>query len=263
MSEVLITMLADLESHRLEVVLVPLNPRLRNYTDGGCKRVVADKPPVWYRNLCNEYLSSRAIRRGKPDTRIRRANILRVLGRLCEGRPTRSKYAHDLLADQGNTIFGKMKRGGPNHIPRNEGTKSAARFFYCAKASRSDREEGCDHLPLSTAAENVDREPDSAGMNSPRAGAGRTSGRRNNHPTVKPTELMRYLCRLVTPPNGLILDPFTGSGSTGKAALLEGFRFVGVECEEAYCRIAAARLGDRPVNGHAARRTTCEVMDVE
>lgn len=84
---------------------------------------------------------------------------------------------------------------------------SAARFFYCAKASKSDREAG------------------------------------NKHPTVKPTDLMRYLCRLVTPPNGLILDPFMGSGSTGKAALLEGFRFVGIEREAEYVTIARARLG--------------------
>lgn len=65
---------------------------------------------------------------------------------------------------------------------------------------------------------------------------------RSTHPTVKPTDLMRYLCRLVTPPGGLILDPFCGSGSTGKAALLEGFRFVGVERDAAYYEIAEARL---------------------
>jgi DNA modification methylase len=85
-------------------------------------------------------------------------------------------------------------------------TGSAARFFYCAKASRSDRGEG------------------------------------NGHPTVKPTDLMRYLCRLVTPPGGLVLDPFAGSGSTGKAAVMEGFRFVGIEREAEYVEIARARI---------------------
>jgi site-specific DNA-methyltransferase (adenine-specific) len=65
---------------------------------------------------------------------------------------------------------------------------------------------------------------------------------RNHHPTVKPTDLMRYLCRLVTPPGGVVLDPFTGSGSTGKAAILEGFRFVGIEREAEYVEIAKARL---------------------
>ena len=88
---------------------------------------------------------------------------------------------------------------------------SAARFFYCAKASKRDRDEGLD-------------------------------GSRNVHPTVKPTDLMRYLCRLVTPPGGVVLDPFMGSGSTGKAAMLEGFRFIGVEREPEYIEIARARI---------------------
>jgi DNA modification methylase len=82
---------------------------------------------------------------------------------------------------------------------------SAARFFYCAKASKADRGE-------------------------------------NHHPTVKPTDLMRYLCRLVTPPSGIVLDPFMGSGSTGKAAMMEGFAFVGIEREAEYIDIAKARI---------------------
>jgi site-specific DNA-methyltransferase (adenine-specific) len=64
----------------------------------------------------------------------------------------------------------------------------------------------------------------------------------NAHPTVKPTDLMRYLCRLVTPKGGVVLDPFAGSGSTGKAAVLEGFRFVGIEREAEYVAIAEARI---------------------
>jgi hypothetical protein len=119
---------------------------------------------------------------------------------------------------------------------------SAARFFYCAKASKRDRDEGCEGMEEKSAAECVDRVEGSAGMNSPRAGAGRTSGSRNHHPTVKPTDLMRYLCRLVTPPDGLVLDPFMGSGSTGKAAALEGFSFIGIEREAEYVAIAQARI---------------------
>jgi site-specific DNA-methyltransferase (adenine-specific) len=88
----------------------------------------------------------------------------------------------------------------------------------------------------------VDREPDSAGMNSPRAGAGRTSGAKNFHPTVKPTSLMEYLIKLVTPPNGTVLDPFTGSGSTGKAAILQGFDFIGIEMTQEYLPIIEGRL---------------------
>lgn len=119
---------------------------------------------------------------------------------------------------------------------------SAARFFYCAKASRADREEGCDHLPARTGAEAVERKEGSVGLNSPRAGASALQAEvRNFHPTVKPTDLMRYLCRLVTPPDGLVLDPFCGSGSTGKGALLEGFRFVGIDLDPAHVAIAEAR----------------------
>jgi site-specific DNA-methyltransferase (adenine-specific) len=119
---------------------------------------------------------------------------------------------------------------------------SAARFFYCAKASTKDREEGCDNLPARSGFEAVERKEGSAGLNSPRAGASaHAESVRNFHPTVKPTDLMRYLCRLVTPPAGLVLDPFCGSGSTGKAALLEGLRFVGVDLDPAHVAIAEAR----------------------
>lgn len=116
-----------------------------------------------------------------------------------------------------------------------------SRFFYCAKASKSDRDDGV-LLAATSAAEMVDREADSAGMNSPRAGAGRTSGARNDHPTVKPTALMQWLVRLVTPPGGTVLDPFTGSGSTGKACMLEGFEFIGFEMDPHYCEIAEQRI---------------------
>ena len=78
--------------------------------------------------------------------------------------------------------------------------------------------------------------------NVPKINGGRPNPQRNNHPTVKPTDLMRYLCRLVTPPSGIVLDPFMGSGSTGKGAILEGFDFIGIEREEEYCKIAERRI---------------------
>lgn len=122
-------------------------------------------------------------------------------------------------------------------------TGSASRFFYCAKASRADREEGCEGLPSRSGADATDREEGTAGLNSPRAGASRTvEAVRNHHPTVKPTELMRYLIRLITPPGGTVLDPFMGSGSTGKAAMLEGARFVGCDLDPDYLTIAEARI---------------------
>jgi DNA modification methylase len=118
----------------------------------------------------------------------------------------------------------------------------AARFFYCAKTSKRDRNEGLDEFEIKSAAEMVDRVVDSDGMKSPRAGAGRTSGSQNHHPTVKPTDLMAYLCRLVTPKGGTVLDPFMGSGSTGKAAMYEGFKFIGIEMTDEYLPIAKARI---------------------
>jgi len=118
---------------------------------------------------------------------------------------------------------------------------SAARFFYCAKASKKDRDEGL----FGWIEEKID-----SGYGGGLGGARphtredyKYEGRRkNNHPTVKPTALMRYLCRLVTPRGGTVLDPFMGSGSTGKAAVLEGFSFIGIEREAEYVEIAKARI---------------------
>ena len=118
---------------------------------------------------------------------------------------------------------------------------SAARFFYCAKSSRSERDAGLT-LPHTHAGEITSREENSAGLNSPRAGAGRTSGGKNTHPTVKPLQLMRYLARLITPPQGTILDPWMGSGSTGIAALQEGFNFIGIELDPQHFQTALARI---------------------
>lgn len=122
-------------------------------------------------------------------------------------------------------------------------TGGPSRFFHVPKPSTAEREFGCDGLPLKSAGEVTDREDGTAGLNSPRAGAGRLNGSRNHHPTLKPINLMRYLCRLITPPGGLVLDCFAGSGTTGIAALREGFRFVGIERELQYLAIAAARVG--------------------
>ena len=118
-----------------------------------------------------------------------------------------------------------------------------ANVYACPKASTAERERGCEGLPAWSAGQLVDRKEGSAGMNNPRAGAGRTSkGRRNKHPTVKPVRLLRWLSRLVTPPGGTVLDPFAGSGSCGVAAVLEGFEYVGAELEADYQPIAEARI---------------------
>ena len=124
-------------------------------------------------------------------------------------------------------------------------TGSAARFFYCAKASKADRDEGCEGL----------EERLSGGLNKSRDKGQRMDTRpgrtkmtqeevrgRNHHPTVKPTALMRYLVKLVTRRGGVVLDPFMGSGSTGKACAHEGMAFIGIDLSPEYCEIAARRI---------------------
>ena len=122
----------------------------------------------------------------------------------------------------------------------------AARFFYCAKASKADREEGCEGMDaIHRANGNKWTDQDYRVSSGERPPSAESGPRRNHHPTVKPTDLMRYLCRLVTPPGGIVLDPFTGSGSTGKAAVLEGFGFVGIEREAEYVDLARARIAPK------------------
>lgn len=89
-------MLDELESSRLEVQLVPLNPKLRNYNEGGMKRVASSKNALWYRQFCGRHLSSRKRNHRKPDTKIKRASIIRILRRLCDGKPSTSKYSAEL-----------------------------------------------------------------------------------------------------------------------------------------------------------------------
>ena len=116
-----------------------------------------------------------------------------------------------------------------------EQSEDASRFFYVSKANKKDRNDGLSHLEI--------KRPDtrtSTGM-----GTFEEKGvqpQRNFHPTVKPTSLMEYLVKLVTPPNGTVLDPFTGSGSTGKAALLNGYKFIGIELTAEYLPIIEGRL---------------------
>jgi len=122
-------------------------------------------------------------------------------------------------------------------------TGSAARYFYCAKSSRSEREaglEGMEEHRYNTAIQRASQSLGEEGTNG--RGSHTRPYARNPPPTVKPLALMRYLCRLITPPGGVILDPFLGSGSTGCAAALEGFAFVGIEREPEYLAIAEKRV---------------------
>jgi DNA modification methylase len=146
-------------------------------------------------------------------------------------KPTQSGgYLGNSLAIGGS----RVKAHGSKH----NDSGGASRFFYVAKASKRDRNEGLEELDAQRHADRVT--DDGVGGDNPR---NRTNqAKQNFHPTVKPTQLMRYLVKLVTPPGGTVLDPFTGSGSTGKAAILEGFDFVGVELTEDYLPIIEGRL---------------------
>jgi site-specific DNA-methyltransferase (adenine-specific) len=117
----------------------------------------------------------------------------------------------------------------------------ASRFFYVAKASKRDRNEGLDELEDAVAGSysgNVANDGNKIGAQPDKP----NQPAKNFHPTVKPTALMEYLIKLVTPPGGTVLDPFTGSGSTGKAAILQGFEFIGIEMTEEYLPIIEGRL---------------------
>lgn len=133
--------------------------------------------------------------------------------------------------------------------PRGD-TGSAARFFWCPKTSKADRNDGLDGVAARTEPAHRRTNIEETGDNPYLRGA---TARQNFHPTVKPTELMRYLCRLVTPPGGTVLDPFAGSGSTLKAAELEGFSAIGIELDPAYVEIARRRIAsDMPLFAEVA-----------
>jgi site-specific DNA-methyltransferase (adenine-specific) len=144
-----------------------------------------------------------------------------------------------------NNILGKgLSASVPNVKPYGD-SGGASRFFYVAKASKRDRNEGLEELEEkikpygNREIQDVPEEGDRPGSVNDKF---TTEPAKNFHPTVKPTSLMEYLIKLVTPPNGTVLDPFTGSGSTGKAAIFQGFDFIGIEMTEEYLPIIEGRL---------------------
>jgi site-specific DNA-methyltransferase (adenine-specific) len=165
------------------------------------------------------------------------ANVLLTHDAACRPCACRDDSCPAAIIDQG--VRQRGRAGWPSVPP--------SRIFYCSKAARRERDAGCEQLPLKT----LDLFPRARRQDrAPRRAA-------NAHPTVKPLELMRWLVRLLAPEQGLVLDPFCGSGSTGAAAVLEGRHFVGIEREEHYVRVAEARIAHwtRIADaGHAAKR---------
>ena len=184
------------------------------------------------------------------------------------------KEAGKILDEQsGITTSGKVKetkesyegesntgfiRGVSNSSNQHGGTGGASRFFYCPKTSKRDRNEGLEDFKGKQIGTYNAHSADLKNYGGSSLGAASMSGnnkmpqpKQNFHPTVKPTDLMLYLIRLVTPKGGTTLDPFMGSGSTGKAAVRGGFDFVGIEREQDYKNIAEARIQyeiDNPYN---------------
>ena len=184
------------------------------------------------------------------------------------GVPSLGRWPANLIHDGSDEVVGLFPVNNPHKMVRNrtlgarpfnndgkateyETTEtiedsggSAARFFYCAKANKNDRNEGLEEFE--------DRKKVFNGKTALPSPSNDVEGsvnekfsthpQKNHHPTVKPTALMRYLCKLVTCTDGIVLDPFCGSGSTGKAAILEGFRFIGIEKDPEYYKIADARI---------------------
>lgn len=143
---------------------------------------------------------------------------------------------------KGKSMFGIGIDGQPR-AAKFKDSGGASRFFYCAKVSSSERNAGLEGMPK----KEVRRHGDTGPSDNAKPSGQKALVEANTHPTVKPQKLMRYLCRLVTPPKGVILDPFMGSGSTGLAAKSEGFRFIGIEREPEYFEIAKVRIGQNAI----------------
>jgi DNA modification methylase len=177
---------------------------------------------------------------------------------VCGGFPNTKSGGGDKRAKNGCSLFFGNSRYNGNTTIYKENSGSASRYFYCAKASKKDRDEGLENFIATTdkaKGNGLDRICEFCGVSqlTPElchceTKSWITKPKKNTHPTVKPTELMQYLVRLVTPDNGIVLDPFNGSGSTGKAVMYENrernknYKYIGIELTEEYLPISKARI---------------------
>jgi adenine specific DNA methylase Mod len=181
--------------------------------------------------------------------------------------PTISRYASKAVPSSAQADWVHVNRGGkfdeesaqsasigrwPANLLLDEESANIlgepSRFFYTTKTSTEEREAGLSSLPDKYIAKGnqaqaeLKRGNTEFSRNTDTGGQNKVVARKNSHPTVKPVSLMSYLCKLVTPEDGVVLDPFMGSGSTGIAAVISGFNFVGIEISEEYVEIARLRI---------------------
>lgn len=158
----------------------------------------------------------------------------------------------------------KFLRGVSNSNNQHGDIGGASRFFYVAKPSKAERNKGLENFEdkkgsnlTNTSGRDIgaklfcqicNKRQGACLCESPEFTHDNQSTRKNNHPTVKPVKLIQYLIRLITPPNGIVLDPFNGSGTTGIACKAEGFNYVGLELDSEYCKISEARIKGWDVN---------------
>lgn len=177
---------------------------------------------------------------------------------VCGGFPNTKGFYRPNCKDKSYSQSGNIKFGGGNVSSQYNDIGSAARYFYCAKASKKDRDEGLEEFEATTdnaKGNGLDRVCEYCGVSQLTSEkclcetkSWITKPKKNTHPTVKPTQLMQYLVRLVTPNGGTILDPFNGSGSTGKAVMYENkernknYKYIGIELTEEYLPISKARI---------------------
>ena len=158
------------------------------------------------------------------------------------------------------SAFGEVKKPKYEKTMHDLG-RWPANIYQCAKPSRSERETGLDDLQSKTGFDINGRKPENVGHKYAHAGVGRISNKvKNFHPTVKPTKLMAWLCRLLTPKGGIVLDTFLGSGTTGVSASMEGFKFIGTEMNPEYCDIALQRI--KHATGHDIIKVEAVIFEV-
>jgi len=222
----------------------PVEPEAQQWAGWGTALKPAHEPIVLARKPLIGTVAANVLEHGTGGLNIDGSRV----GSKRDSEQTQGSYNGSEVAIVGQRQGGKIYPETLGRFPANiihDGSDEVAellgepaRFFYCAKASKRDRNEGLEGFEAIRVHDG--RQAGNKGGSNPR---NRTNDVKvNHHPTVKPTDLMRYLVKLITPPNGIVLDPFTGSGSTGKGAVMEGFNFIGIEIDPDYVAIATARI---------------------